>query len=187
MEIRRICPEERATTSVALQAYGSYPSPANDRELEKLRKDQTYHQDNVTLVIEESGIALAEASAIPMHQNIRNSIYPMAGVAGVATQPLARRSGHVRALLIELLGQMREAGHVVSALYPFRPSFYQRFGYVGMPKSRTVTFPPADLASLLRTELTGGITWERIVSGYEAYRHFTQRLLAQRHGFALLP
>lgn len=187
MDIRRMSPDERLTTSVALEAYGFQPSPAHSSDIEKLRKTQRYYQDNITLVVEDSGVALAEASAIPMRQNVRNSVYPMAGVAGVVTQPLSRRSGHVRALLIELLGQMREAGHVLSALYPFRPSFYQRFGYVGMPKARTVTFSPADLADLLRTELTGDITWERVGSGYDAYRQFTQRLLVQRHGFALLP
>ena len=85
-------------------------------------------------------MALADASAIPMRQNIRGVVYPMAGVAGVATLPLARRRGYARALVTELLGQMREAGHAVSALYPFRPSFYQRFGDVGLPRTRTVRF-----------------------------------------------
>lgn len=187
MNIRRMSPDERLTTSVTLEAYGFQPSPASSSEIEKLRKTQKYYKDNVTLVVEDGGVALAEASAIPMQQNVRSSVYPMAGVAGVVTQPLARRCGHVRTLLIELLGQMREAGHVLSALYPFRPSFYQRFGYVGMPKVRTVTFAPADLASLLHTELSGDITWERAGSGYDIYRHFTRRLLVQRHGFALLP
>ena len=64
----------------------------------------------------------------------------------VAAQPLARRHGHVRALLMELLVRMRDTGCALSALYPVRPSFYERFGYVGLPKARTVTFSPADLA-----------------------------------------
>lgn len=187
MEIRRMSPDERPTRSLALQAYGFQPSPPDDSAIERLRQTQKYYEDNITLVVEDSGVALAEASAISMRQNVRNSVYPMAGVAGVATQPLARRRGHARALIIELLGQLRETGHVLSALYPFRPSFYQRFGYVGVPKARTVTFSPAAIADLLRTELTGDITWERIGSGYDTYRNFTQRLLVQRHGFALLP
>ena len=132
-------------------------------------------------------MALADASAIPMRQNIRGVVYPMAGVAGVATLPLARRRGYARALVTELLGQMREAGHAVSALYPFRPSFYQRFGYVGLPRTRTVRFQPAALTDLLRAELPGEITWGPVADGYEAYIDFTQRLLAGQHGFAVLP
>jgi predicted N-acetyltransferase YhbS len=187
MKIRRISVDEQLTRSATLQAYGFQSSPANDSTMDRLRESQRYYKDNVTFVVEDNGVTLAEASAIPMQQNIRNSVYPMAGVAGVATQPFARRRGHVKALLIELLGQMRETGHVLSALYPFRPSFYQRFGYVGVPKTRTVRFSPVDLASLLRAELVGDISWERAGNGYDAYRHFTQRLLIQRHGFALLP
>ena len=187
MEIRRMSHDERLTVSVALQAYGFEPSPASRSTIERLRKNQRYYKDNVTLVAEDKGVPLAEVSAVPMRQNVRNSVYPMAGVAGAATQPLARRRGYVRTLLIELLGQMRETGHALSALHPFRPSFYQRFGYVGIPKSRTVTFAPSDFAELLHTELPGEVTWERIGSGYDAYRNFTQQLLTQRHGFALLP
>ncbi len=75
----------------------------------------------------------------------------------------------------------------MSALYPFRPSFYERFGYVGLPKARTVTFSPADLAGLLRRELPGEVRWERSGTGYRGYRDFTIRLLAECHGFAVLP
>ena len=132
-------------------------------------------------------MAVAEGSAIPMQQNVRGGVYPMAGIAGVATQPLARRRGHVRALLMELLGRMRDTGCALSALYPFRPSFYERFGYVGLPKARTVTFAPADLAGLMRKELPGEVSWERSGSGYHRYRDFTSRLLTECHGFALLP
>src|SRR5260370_37317579 len=86
-----------------------------------------------------------------------------------------------------LLDGMRDAGHVVSALYPFRPSFYQRFGYAGLPKARTVVFSPGDLTALLRIELAGTASWERGGSGFGVYRDFTLQLLAQQHGFAVFP
>jgi predicted acetyltransferase len=50
-----------------------------------------------------------------------------------------------------------------------------------------VTFAPADLAGLVRTELPGEVSWERSAAGYSRYREFTSRLLAGWHGFALLP
>jgi hypothetical protein len=111
----------------------------------------------------------------------------MAGIAGVATHPLARRQGLVRRLLTQLLGEMRDSGHVVSALYPFRPSFYERFGYAGLPKSRRVTFSPAALGRLLRTELPGEVSLERAKAGYQTYREFTLRLLGLWHGFSVFP
>lgn len=187
MEIREIESAERHAVSVPVQAYAFQPSPTTDELVQRLKEVQRYYTGNVTLVAEEDGMAVAEGSAIPMQQNVRGGVYPMAGIAGVATQPLARRRGHVRALLMELLGRMRDTGCALSALYPFRPSFYERFGYVGLPKARTVTFAPADLAGLMRKELPGEVSWERSGSGYHRYRDFTSRLLTECHGFALLP
>jgi predicted acetyltransferase len=187
MKIRELSADERAEISLPIQAYAFQRSPADKGLAGLLRLNQRYYEGNVTLVAEEDGVALADASAIPMRQNIRGVVYPMAGVAGVATLPLARRRGYARALVTELLGQMREAGHTVSALYPFRPSFYQRFGYVGLPRTRTVRFQPGCLADLLRAELPGEVTWGSAAAGYETYRDFTQRLLAEQHGFSVLP
>ena len=187
MEIREITAQERAEKSLPVQAYAFQASPADDALDKKLREGQRYYEGNVTLVAEENGFAMADASAIPMQQNVRGKVFPMAGVAGVATLPLARRRGYARALLARLLGQMRETGHVVSALYPFRPSFYERFGFVGLPRTRTVRFSPACVAHLLRAELPGEVTCERIKPGYSAYRDFTLQLLADVHGFSVLP
>ena len=187
MEIRQIEAAERQAVSMPVQAYAFQPSPAAGELAQRLQDVQRYYEGNVTLVAEDDGVAVAEVSAIPMQQNVRGGVYPMAGVAGVATQPLARRRGHVRALMMELLGRMRDTGCALSALYPFRPSFYERFGYVGLPKVRTVTFSPTDLAGLVHRELPGEVSWERSGPGYSRYREFTSRLLAECHGFGLLP
>ncbi len=187
MKIRELGADERSAISLPIQAYAFQRSPADDGLAETLRRYQRYYEGNITLLAEEDGVPLADATAIPMRQNVRGTVYPMAGVAGVATLPLARRRGYARALVTQLLGQMREAGHVVSALYPFRPSFYQRFGYVGLPKPRTVKFSPACLVDLLRAELPGEVTWDSAGDGYKAYRNFTERLLREKHGFSMLP
>jgi predicted acetyltransferase len=187
MEIRQIDAQERAEVSLPIQSYAFQSSPADAVLEERLRKNQDYYAGNVTLVAEEDGAAVADASAIPMRQNIRGEVYPMAGVAGVATLPQARRRGYARALLTQLLGQMRDSGHVASALYPFRPSFYERFGYVGLPRTRTVTFSPSCFASLLHADLPGDVTWESAKEGYAVYRDFTTRLLADEHGFSVFP
>jgi predicted acetyltransferase len=187
VEIRELSADERATVSVPIQVYAFRSSPADDQVTEALRRDQRYHEGDVTLVAEESGVAMASASAIPMRQNVRGNVYPMAGVAAVATLPLARRRGFARELLTALLARMRDEGYPLSALYPFRPSFYQRFGYAGLPRTRTVTFAPEGLTDFLRADLPGEVTSEPAAAGYKAYRAFTERMLARQHGFSLLP
>lgn len=173
--------------SVPRQVYGFQPSPPTDGALADVCNSQQFYGDNVTLVVEDAGVVVAEASAISMQQNLRGSMYPMAGIAGVATSPLARRRGYGRAVVVELLGQMRDEGRVLSCLYPFRPSFYQRFGYVGLPKAKTASFAPTDLAGLLDADLPGEVSLSRVRDGYDAYRAFTRRVLTRRHGFAELP
>ncbi|MCO1595674.1 GNAT family N-acetyltransferase [Micromonospora sp. RHAY321] len=187
MTVRRVTADERLTTSFPLAAYAFESSPLGAARVDAFRDYLPYQADNRTLIVEEGGSTLAAASAIPMRQNLRGTVLPMAGVAGVATHPLARRQGHVRTLLHQLLDEMRDEGHALSALYPFRPSFYARFGYAGLPKPRTVTFATADLGSLLRLELPGEVRWERIGAAYPAWRGFTERCLRERHGFSVFP
>ncbi|PWU43896.1 GNAT family N-acetyltransferase [Micromonospora globispora] len=187
MRIRRLAAEERPTTSFPLQAYAFEASPMAPGRVEEFREYLPYNAGNLSLVVEEDGETVAAASAIPMRQNLRGRVLPMAGVAGVVTHPLARRRGHVRALLHQVLDEMRDEGHQLTALHPFRASFYERFGYVGLPRPRTVTFSPADLGPLLRAELPGEVTWERIGAGYPTWRAFTERCLHERHGFAIFP
>jgi predicted acetyltransferase len=188
MKIRQIRHDERADLSIPVQAYGFLPSPTSAETVDTLRNNQQYYEHNVTLVAEDdNGAILAEATAIPMSQNVRGTIYPMAGIAGVASLPLSRRQGHVRSVMLELLGRMRDDGYVVSTLYPFRASFYQRFGYVGLPKARTVTFAPTAFVDLLHTDLDGTVSWQTAREGYDAFRALTRQLGEQRHGFAVLP
>ncbi|CAM3569540.1 enhanced intracellular survival protein Eis [Kibdelosporangium persicum] len=186
MRIRRLNAEDLADVLTVEYAFSQSPMPEEARA--KWRDSiLKYEADHLTLAIDEDGAKVAEATAIPMRQNVRGSVLPMAGVAAVAAQPQVRRRGYIRALVTELLGQMRDSGHVLSALYPFRPSFYGKFGFVGMPKPRTARFDPAGLAELVRTELDGTVDWQPIGTGYPNHREITERLLAQRHGFAIFP
>jgi predicted N-acetyltransferase YhbS len=187
MQIRQVTAEERLDTMFPLQTYAFSPSPWTDEAVEAYRSFTPYNSGTVSLVAEEDGEALAGVAAVPMRQNLRGVVHPMAGIASVASHPSARRRGLVRALMERLLRQMRDDGHPLSALYPFRPSFYQRFGYVGLPRPRVAGFAPAGLAHLVRAELPGTVTRQHIKQGYDDYRAFTVRLLEERHGFSVFP
>jgi len=185
MQIRQVTADERTDTMFPLQAYAFGPSPWADADREAYARRMRYFETSVSLVAEEGGQALACAAAFPMRQNVRGVVHDMAGVASVATHPSARRRGFVRELLIRLLRQMREQGCTVSALYPFRPSFYARHGYVGVPRARTASFAPEGLAHLVRAELPGEVVRLALRDGFDDYDALTLRLLGERHGFSV--
>ncbi len=185
MEIRQISVDERLTTTFPLQAYAFSPSPLPEEEVERYRKRLRYFETTTCLIAEEAGETLAAAASLPMRQNVRGLVHDMAGIAGVVSHPSARRRGLVRELLTRLLRQTREQGCTVSALYPFRPSFYARFGYVGIPHSRKARFTPESLSELLRRDLPGSVERVPIREGFPAYDGLQHRLLAERHGFAV--
>lgn len=185
MQIRQITAAERVGTTWPLGAYAFMPSPWTDQETEAFRERMAYFATATTLIAEEDGQALACAVALPMRENLRGIVHDMAGVASVATHPAARRRGLVRALLERLLPQMRDEGCTLTALYPFRPSFYAKFGYIGLPGRRTATFTPAGLSDLLRVELPGEVEWLSMREAFDEYTALTHRLLGERHGFSV--
>lgn len=185
MEIRQVAADERVDTMFPLQAYAFSPSPWSDENRESYRRRMVYYATAVSLVAEEDGQPLAGMGAFPMRQNVRGAIYDMAGIASVASHPSARRRGFVRALLERLLRQMRDQGCAVSALYPFRPSFYGRFGYVGLPHRRTAAFSPAGLGHLLGAELPGTVERLPMRDGFAEYDGLVLRFLERQHGFAV--
>lgn len=187
MEIRRVSAEERVSTGFPLSAYAFESSPSTRERVDRARQFVPYTEGNVNLIAEEDGRTVAAVAGIPMRQNVRGVVHRMAGISSVSTHPLARRRGHARALLTRLLGDLRDDGHVVSTLYPFRPSFYEKHGFASMPRARRVSFAPADLGRLLRTDLPGELDWGRVRDGYDDFRDLTLRLMAQRHGFAVFP
>ncbi len=74
----------------------------------------------------------------------------MGGIAGVATHAEARGQGHVDRLLCESLVRMREAGQLVSALYPFSFSFYGHYGWGWVGEKYEVTLPLRELPASKR-------------------------------------
>jgi predicted acetyltransferase len=185
MEFRKITAAERSSTMFPLQAYAFMPSPWPDDDETSYRRRMQFYETAVSMIAEEDGQTLAGVAAFRMRQNVRGLVHDMAGVASVASHPSARRRGLVRGLLERLLRQMREEGCAVSALYPFRPSFYARFGYVGVPRYRTVSFAPEGLAHLVRLELPGEVERLSMSDGFDEWDRLTRRLVAERHGFAI--
>lgn len=66
---------------------------------------------------------------IPFETYIQGKRFAMGGIAGVATWPEYRRQRMVEDLLLESLRIMRSEGQLVSFLFPFKYSFYARYGW----------------------------------------------------------
>jgi predicted N-acetyltransferase YhbS len=185
MQIRQISAAERTDTMFPLQTYAFFPSPWDETEREVYRRRMAYYETTVSMIAEEDGQALAGVGAFPMRQNVRGAVYDMAGIASVASHPAARRRGLIRALLERLLREMRDRGCAVTALYPFRPSFYGRFGYVGLPRRRTAELTPEGLGHLMTADLPGTVERLPMADAFDTYDAMVLRLLEQRHGLAV--
>src|SRR5439155_9793347 len=187
VEIRRVDGEERLTTLYPLQSHAFGASPHDAESPERWRRALPFTVDSRAFGLFEDGQTAAVAAIIPMTQTVRGAVLPMGGVAGVATHPGARRKGHARTLLRHTLADMRANGEVVSCLYPFRPSFYQRLGYAQLPAVPTTRFSPRGLAPLLRASVPGEVTLQRGKEGLATYLSFVATMQGRMHGFALGP
>jgi len=131
------------------------------------------------------GKPVASALGWWMTQQVRGALFPMAGLAGIATALPERRKGYTRRTIGYLLAQMREEGKIFSCLYPFRESFYERLGYIGFPQARLVKFTPAVLLPLLKQAIDGDYEQLLILDGYQVFRSQMRQLRQQIHGLAI--
>jgi predicted acetyltransferase len=102
-------------------------------------KDLEFHKENLRadkrpaefLLAELDGQAVGTATSQDMSMWVRGAKISTQGVAWVGTIKTHRRGGRGIAsqLMRETLCKAREREFIVSALMPFRASFYQHFGY----------------------------------------------------------
>ncbi len=182
--VRQVTGDEMLKVMYWMHAYAFSPSPPlRDREA---REDALRRRLGAThMAVYEDDEPVVCGASRPLIQNVRGVNLPMAGVLDVTTHPQARRRGYAKRLMVELLATVREQGAAVSALYPFRESFYQRLGYVTVPQSKRVRLNPLTLQSLLDIDLGGQVELLSIEDGYPFYREFMEAYRDQTHGLAL--
>jgi predicted acetyltransferase len=183
--IREVDGDEILSTARVVADYAFGTSPSKPADIEEHRRRLQFRGNARTLVAFADEQPLATATLYPMMQNVRGALLPMGGVAAVASLPAARRLGHVRRVFIDLYAAMHEAGMPVTALYPFRASFYERFGYTGFAAPRFATFDPADLGQLARMEKPGRVELLSMTDGFDAWRAFLSEYQQSAHGFSL--
>jgi predicted acetyltransferase len=182
VDIRLLSPEESARLDIASYAFEASPAPpTQDREqyVPFLRGSRLPHAFDAT------GTPVARLAIYPQRMNVRGKILASGGVGSVASLPAGRRSGMVRALMRHSFELMREDGQAVSALYPFRPSFYQRLGYAGWIRPQWAVIDPAHLEPVLKAGVSGTTEWGRIADKWDEWCAFLARVQRETHGFTI--
>lgn len=165
-------------------AFATTPQVPNKEEDEK--RLQRPNDDRIFFSYLENE-PVARVAVIPMTLNVRGKIMPMGGVSGVCSMPAARRGGHIRALLQHSLEDMHAQGQAVSALFPFKTSFYQMFGYAGWQAPLWARIEPRALAPYLRIPKTGVVKQRLSNDAADELYAFLQRSQQDVHGMSNSP
>src|SRR5919109_809344 len=117
-------PEDSDRDAIAYLASLSFnvPLARTRRYAPRLRLDRY-------LCAYEGSRLIATAQAHQLEQWFGGRPLPMAGIASVATIPERRGTGIATQVLLELLHTRRDAGDIVTALYPATVPVYRRLGY----------------------------------------------------------
>lgn len=89
------------------------------------------------------GALVAQLELIPHRVSGGSGTIHAAGIGSVAAAPEARRQGHVAALLRHLADELRAAQTPLAILFPFKASFYGRYGWATFCERRRYTGSPA--------------------------------------------
>jgi predicted acetyltransferase len=184
IEVRQLEGGELIEVLYQLASYAFHASPPMQNKQEWLDW-MGKAKGIVSFATFEDGVPMANALSHAMTENVRGRIFPMFGVWGVATHPLARRKGYCRQAMAALMEHEHKAGRIFSCLYPFKESFYERMGYVAFPKALKVTLDPRQLLPLLKIPLPGRLEMLGLADGYDLYNDFLAERQKHVHGMAL--
>jgi len=125
---------------------------------------------------------VANARAIPFEQNIRGNLVKMNGIAMVVSAPEMRRRGYVRELMNYLLKKMYNDGFDTSTLYPFKDTFYGRYGYVNAPPFYKIEINPNVLRKWRNLPEGYTVKRERLSDVFNLYKELHQEAMLKIHG-----
>ncbi len=153
-DIRIETPNTPEALELARYAFASSPEEITDERKERYRQSHATDKGIFSYI---DGAPIAKVDVIPMTQNVRGLVMPMGGISGVCSMPIARRGGHVRALMQRAIEEMHADGHAISTLFPFKTSYYEMFGYAGWQVPMYMRVNPAALAPYLKVPKTGTV------------------------------
>lgn len=97
---------------------------------------------------------VAQLMLLPLEVGAGRGTVACGGLGGVATPPEERRNGYVARLLRETCDELRAQGTSLCLLFPFKASFYRRYGWATGMERRRYSGAPA-LFAPFRKQLHG--------------------------------
>ena len=124
----------------------AFPGSRSVAERERgLREGDTYGGLDEVWVARVDGRMAGALRTYRMRAHLWGRSYPVMGLGAVAVAPDFRRRGVGGKMCVEALRLARARGDALSLLYPFRVSYYRRFGYTLAGELHRHTFSPYDL------------------------------------------
>lgn len=129
--------------------HDAYPGPnLNHTQWEEMIQKR-FDRDNMkTLIaVDENDRILGGLSLIDYTLYQKYNQLPAGGIGGVCVSFDAKKRGVAKFLMTDVIRRMKEAGKIVSILYPFRHDFYQKMGWGQVGELKEYRFKPASLES----------------------------------------
>ena len=187
MIIREILTEEEFKQFADFIIYGYFPSPDENGVIKRIQQltDIKKVQDLYLIALYENDKPASASGLIPLKQNVRNKIFDVGGVFDVNTYPEARRRGYVRELMKHTFNEIRNRSQTFSCLYPFKQSFYSKFGYITFPQFRNAIFKTANLYLISNYKMEGSVERDRLKEKFVEYFDFLNLIQNQIHGMSI--
>lgn len=123
------------------EAYGHVRSYVYRGGAEVKLDERLLRDDCRAFVVEDDGRIVGSAVALTMTCSIGETDLSCAGIAGVGILPEERQSGAGTALMNGVVRLCRDQGFEMSSLYPFRETWYRRYGYATTALRWKITCP----------------------------------------------
>jgi len=150
MEMRWVGEEELDRVAETRWMCYAHAGKELERYRDRMRADPRGRPGDY-LLAERDGAAVGTATSLAQTMWVRGSPLSCQGVAWVGTIKTERRrggeAGVASAVMREILRMARQRRHVVSALMPFRVSFYEHFGYGMVERRAEWTIPLCTLGA----------------------------------------
>jgi predicted acetyltransferase len=137
---------------------------------EKLLRD-----DCIGYVAEVDGEIVAATTVIDMTATKHGTALRCAGLAAVAVVPEKRKAGVGTRMMSQILRLLKEEGFVIASLYPFRASFYRKFGYEFCGTRYLLNVPSQRLPAVAADLTPRLLPYENRSEIYDCYRQFCSR------------
>ncbi len=119
----------RPLTDTDLERFLQLGAYAFNADIEYLRSRMDAEARSHARVLHADDHLVAQLQLLPLTVMSGSGTLRCAGIAGVVTPPEVRRRGYAALLLRHACDELREQGMPLCMLYPFKRSFYHRYGW----------------------------------------------------------